>query len=97
MSVKLNNSDNYESVTVFLNKNDHPQAFENKVQCLINSGLSREEAEQEVERIFSKGMEMEVYYETDFGMFTVEPEAVEAGTIHSPYTGDLCEDAEIDV
>jgi hypothetical protein len=86
MSFKLNNSDNYEPITVFLSKEKNPIAFENKVQCYMISGMSREEAEKETERIFSLGMELEVYYEVGYGLFAVEPEAVEAGTVFSPYS-----------
>lgn len=35
-------------------------------------------------------IELEVYYEKGYGLFAVDSEAVTAGTIHSPYTGELC-------
>jgi hypothetical protein len=94
MAFKLNNSDNYESIQVWLSKENHPIAFENKVQCLINSGTSREAAEAFVEEMWARPIEMEVYYEPDYGLFLVEPDAAEAGTIYSPYSKELGEDAD---
>lgn len=82
MQLKLNGSDNYESTTIKLNKEDHPIAFENRVQSLINSGLNREDAEKEA----IQPIELEFYYDPDTGLFAVESEAVEAGTIYNPYT-----------
>jgi hypothetical protein len=38
--------------------------------------------------------ELELYYEKGTGLFAVESEAVESGTIYSPYTAELCEDSE---
>jgi hypothetical protein len=38
--------------------------------------------------------ELEIYYEKGTGLFAVESEAVESGTIYSPYTAELCEDCE---
>lgn len=67
-----------------LTKEQYPVAYENKVQELLNEGIStREEAEQMV-----KTMEfnLELYYEPGQGMFAVECDAVEAGKVYSPYT-----------
>ena len=92
--VKLNNSDNYEHLcNVRLTKEKFPIAFENKVNELINEGCatSREEAEKMVSNM---EIELEIYYEEGYGLFAVESDAVESGTIYSPYSGQLCEDAE---
>lgn len=39
-------------------------------------------------------MELELYYEIGSGLMAVEPEAVEAGYIYSPYSGELYENYE---
>lgn len=36
-------------------------------------------------------IELEIYYEKGTGLFAVESEAVESGTIYSPYTAEVCE------
>lgn len=93
--LKLNNSDQYESIKVILSEEKHSQVFENKVKCLMLSGLSEEEAKTETRKWFSNGIELEVYYEPGYGLFAVEPDAVESGTIYSPYSGELAEDSDI--
>ena len=40
-------------------------------------------------------IELEIYYEKGTGLFAVESEAVESGTIYSPYTGELCEEPKL--
>lgn len=95
MAIKLNGPDNYEPVMVYLDRENHPIAFENKVQCLMIAGMTREDAEEETERIFEGGMELEVYYEKGLGMFAIESEAVDGGArIVSPYTGEECEPSD---
>lgn len=94
MSFKLNNENEYESLTIKMDKENFPKVFENKTRCLQDSGLSREEAEKEAERIMEKGVEMEAYYEVGCGLFLVEPEAVESTDIHSPYSGEVGEHSD---
>jgi hypothetical protein len=92
MAVKLNNSDNYESIgKIVLTKEKFPIAFQNKVDELIEEKVcsTREEAEKIVSEM---EIELEIYYEKGTGLFAVESEAVESGTIYSPYTAELCED-----
>ena len=94
MAVKLNDSDNYESIgSIKLSKDKFPIAFQNKVEELIEEGVCStiEEAEKIVNDI---EFELEVYYEKGTGLFAVESDAVESGTIYSPYTAELCEDAD---
>lgn len=94
MAVKLNNSDSYESIgSIKLSKDKFPIAFQNKVEELIEEGVCStiEEAEKIVNDI---EFELEVYYEKGTGLFAVESDAVESGTIYSPYTAELCEDAD---
>ena len=86
--MKLNNSDKYESVTITLSKEKTPIAWEQRVQSLVNSGMLVGEA-----IIFAnEPIEVEMYYNIDAGLFLVECEAVESGTIYDPYSGELLEE-----
>lgn len=91
--VKLNNSDEYESLGSFkLDKEKFPKAFQAKVEELLEEGVCG--AEEEAEALIKDMVfELEVYYEKGTGLFAVESEAVESGTIYSPYTAELCEEA----
>jgi hypothetical protein len=90
--LKLNGAENYEKLCdVVLTKDKFPIAFENKVQELMEEcGYSREKAEELVPKM---KMEIEIYYHKGFGCFAVDSEACEAGTIYSPYSGELLEDS----
>lgn len=92
--VQVNNSDNYEHLcSVVLTKDKFPIAYENKVKELMDEcGMSREEAENAVKDM---KIELEVYYEVGYGLFAIESDAVESGTIYSPYSGELCEEPEL--
>ena len=103
MAVKLNNSDDYEALgsnlfitmnTIKLSKEFTPKAFQAKVEELLEEKVceTQEEAEKLVE---SMEFELELYYEKGTGLFAVESEAVESGTIYSPYTAELCEENEL--
>ena len=95
MAVKLNNSDEYEHLcNVKLTKEKFPKAFQAKVEELLEEKVceTQEEAEKLVE---SMEFELELYYEKGTGLFAVESEAVESGTIYSPYTAELCEENEL--
>ena len=92
MAVKLNGGDTYESIgKITLTKEKYPIAFNAKVEELLEEGVetNREEAERLVSGM---EIELEIYYEKGTGLFAVESEAVESGTIYSPYTAELCED-----
>ena len=92
--VKLNNSDEYESIgTIRLSKEKFPKAFSAKVEELMEQGAckTKEEAESVVS---SMEFELEIYYEKDYGLFAIESEAVESGTIYSPYSRELCQDCD---
>ena len=94
MAVRLNNSDEYEHLcNVTLTKDKFPKAFEAKVEELLEEKVcaTREEAEK---LIADMVIELEVYYEKGTGLFAVDSEAVSSGTIYSPYTAELCEDAD---
>lgn len=94
MAVKLNTSDNYESIKVTLSKGEYPIAYNNKIEELVEEGLYKttEDAENDNPTI---EIEMEIYYEKHYGLFAVESEAVESGTIYSPYTSELCDDVDL--
>ena len=94
MAVKLNNADNYEPIKVTLSKSEYPIAYQNKIEELVEQGLYKttEDAEKENPTI---EIEMEIYYEKDYGLFAVESGAVESGTIYSPYSRDLCDDVDL--
>ena len=91
--MKKNSADNYESINVLLSKEKTPIAFAKKVDELVRSGLSKEEAETFVSQC---EIEMEFYYSDDLGLFMVEAEAVESCTIVDPYTGIQMEEADED-
>ena len=88
--MKLNNSDNYESVTITLSKEKTPIAWEQRVQSLVNSGMLVGDAML----VANEPIEVEMYYNIDAGLFLVEVEAVESGTIYDPYSGELLENFE---
>ena len=94
MAIKLNSSDNYESIMVILNEKNMPIAFNNKLQELLETGAfnNKEEAKQWIE---NTPIELELYYEKGAGLFGIEAEAVESlCDIYSPYNGELCESNE---
>lgn len=88
--VKLNNSDQYESVMIHLTPNETPLAYEGRVLDLMVGGMAREVAEKTALEPY----EMELYYQSGTALFGVDPIAVESETIYSPYTGELCETAD---
>jgi len=91
---KLNNSDEYEHLcNVKLTKEKFPKAFNAKVEELLEEKVcaTREEAENVVSDM---EFELEIYYEKGTGLFAVESNAVESGTIYSPYTAELGKDAD---
>ena len=91
--VKLNNSDEYESIGKFkLTEEKTPKAFKAKVEELVEEcGMTEEQAKALVKDM---EFELEIYYEKGTGLFAVESDAVESGTIYSPYTAELCEEAD---
>lgn len=91
--MKLNNSDTYESVKICLTRETAPIFFENKVKCIMESGVDKELAEKWAEE-YMADFELEMYYEPGHGAFGVDPEAVEAGTIYSPYTKEQYEPSD---
>ena len=95
MAFKLNNADNYEHLAnVILTKEKFPIAWNAKVEELMEEdNLSRKDAEQMVRKM---EIQLELYYEKGYGLFAVESEVVDTGTIYSPYSKELGEDADVD-
>ena len=93
-NLKLNKAENLELLGTFkLDKKKHPIAFEHKVQELMSEGIStRDEAEKLAE---SMEIDLEIYYQEGYGLFAVDTEAVESGTIYSPYNGELADNSEM--
>lgn len=87
-NMKLNNHDNYESVKISLDPIKTPIAYENRVKSLLDSGMS----ESEAKKCALEPIEVEMYFDQNAGLFLVESEAVESGSICNPYSGELMED-----
>lgn len=94
--MRLNSADSYEPITIILTKENTPIAYNNKIEELVECGAysSKEEAEENHKSIT---IECEIYYEKSYGLFAVEADAVESGTIYSPYSGKLCEPYKEDI
>jgi hypothetical protein len=94
MAVKLNNADNYEPIMVVLTEDKYPIAYNNKIQEFVEQEVydTIENAKKENPRI---EIELELYYEKEYGLFAVESGAVESGTIYSPYSQELCDESGI--
>ncbi len=89
--LKINPAGTEEIVEIYLDPVKHPVAFNNKVQELIDAGMTKEEAEISVVNI---PFEMEVYYSNGQGLFLVESEAIEFNDIHNPYDGNVVPNPE---
>lgn len=86
---RLNTADEYEPLNVRITEEEYPIYYRNKLRELMDeNGMTEEEARKALD-----GWEvtMELVYHTGYGGFAVEAEAVEIGTIYSPYNGTLCE------
>ena len=87
--MRINSEDNSETITITIDKNKHPVAWENKKKSLINSGLTEYEAEKDL--LKNPCIVMELCYDTDLGAFLVESEAVGCTDIYNPYSGQILE------
>ena len=85
-----------ETIYVYLSEAKHPTAYNAMKKNLIDNGLS----ELDAEKAIREGIELEVIYEQNQGLFAVENEAID--TIVSPYTStplrpeDLYEEVRCD-
>jgi len=73
-----------ESVDIALTEQDHPNAYRAKLEDLIESGLTEDEARA---FIATTPFAMEVFYEKGCGLFAVEGEAVGLDFMVTPYNG----------
>lgn len=86
---RLNTADEYEPLNVRITEEEYPIYYRNKLRELMDeNGMTEEDAREALD-----GWEvtLELVYHTGYGGFAVEAEAVETGTIYSPYNGTLCE------
>lgn len=72
-----------EFIEVYASPYVQPNFFKLRVDDQMRSGLSQEEAEETV----SGPLEMELFYDREYGAFAVEAAAVGDYTIFNPYTG----------
>lgn len=89
--MKKYKSDDIDTIEIFINEKDHPQVYQTKLNELIDSGFSEEQAKK---FIFETPFVMEVYYSPYQGLFAVESDAVECSDIFNPYSGELLEENE---
>lgn len=89
--MKKHNSDQYESIDVWIDEHRHPIAFKNKVEELVEGGMTEQEA---INFVRTTPIELEIYYKKDAGLFGVEAEAVESGTVYDPYSGKEMDEAD---
>lgn len=84
-------------IEVKLTPEQFPQAYNAKLEELIEQGMSKEFAE---EWLRSTTIVLDVYYSTEKdtnnkyckGLFMVESEVVECSTIYNPYNGEIMEE-----
>ena len=95
MAVKLNNAEQCEGIFIIIDKEQYPIAYRNKIEELVEQGAY---ADAEIAEFYNPTFEMEceLYYDKHSGLFAVECGAVESGTIYSPYSGELCEEFDLD-
>ena len=87
--MKKYSANNIESFDFYLSETKNPMSFKTKLEELIESGLTEQEART---YILSTPIEMEIYYEKNVGLFMIESEAVESCPIFDPYTGEALEE-----
>ena len=86
--LKVNPAGSEEVFNFYLDEANHPIAFKAKLDELIASGLTEQEARREMR---DNPTQMEVYYSPDCGLFMVEAMALESITPFDPYTGEEME------
>lgn len=83
--LKINPQGTEEVIEIYLDSVKHPVAYNAKIDELIESGMTREEAEG---FISTTPFVMELYYAPNQGLFLVESEAIESTEIYNPYCGE---------
>lgn len=94
MVVKLNSAEECERLIIIVDKEQYPIAYRNKIEELVEQKCydTIEDAERDNPTF---EMDCEIYYDKHSGLFAVECGAVESGTIYSPYSGEICDDADV--
>ena len=86
--LKVNPAGQEETFDFYLDENQHPIAYKAKLDELINSGMTEEDAR---EFIRETPFCLEVYYSPDRGLFMVESEPLDYIPVFDPYTGEEME------
>ncbi|MFK5892884.1 MAG: hypothetical protein QM504_06660 [Pseudomonadota bacterium] len=81
-SLILNKPDSFDHINFELCQERFPHAYKQKLMCLMESGASESEAREFID---DEKLEIEFYYERNYGLMAVESEAVESVPIYSPY------------
>lgn len=84
--LQINPQGTEEVFEIYLDPVKHPVAYGNKLDELVASGMSRDEAHS---FILTTPFVLEVYYSEGHGMFLVESEAIEFNDMCNPYTGNV--------
>ena len=91
--MKKYNSDNYDSIMVYLDENRTPLVFEEKIKELMEEGVF--DNEDDARRwLRTTPIELELYYHKGCGLFGVESDAVEMSVVYDPYDGKEMEECE---
>lgn len=81
--MKANTPKNYESIMVIVNKDEYPIIYKQIVEEQVSLGVPREQAEKYTDGL---EIELELYYQKDYGLFGVDAEAVDEHVdLCSPY------------
>ena len=99
MSNKLlqHTAEDVEVINVSLSPETHPKFFRAKVAEMVKLGLTQEDAEEDVKKWMSN-FEMEIYYQTNYGVFAIDSDAFEGGQrVYSPFTKTELKDPEDEV
>lgn len=92
--LRKHNSQQYESLNVYLSEDKTPIAFARKLKELMDQKTFNSEEEAK-KWIRETPFEMEFYYSMDQGLFLVESEAVDSDIpIFNPYSGEELEDSD---
>lgn len=88
--MKANKVGQEETISVLLTRKTFPIAFQNKLKELMEQGAFDNE-EDATKWIESTPIVLEIMYEKDSGLFAVESDTIESGTLVSPYSGEEIE------
>ena len=81
--IKVNDSESYEFINVVIDPINQPIAYQNRVDSLVNSGFSLEDAKAEA----LMPIEMELYFDPNTSLIMIDSGAIESGVGYNPYTG----------